>query len=76
MSEESERARIYLREIRTGLFYAGPSRWTPCRTEALGFRHGEEALRYVCEQNLQEVELLLVFSAQQHHVRIPITRMF
>jgi hypothetical protein len=62
--------------MRTGQFFLGPGRWTDRREEALAFQHGDEALRCVCEQNLQEVELLLVFPDPPRELQIPINRTF
>jgi hypothetical protein len=74
MPKASEPTRIYLSHRRTGQLFQGPGRWSDRHEEALAFRHGDQALRFVCEHDLREVELCLVLPDQQRHLRIPLNR--
>ncbi|HZR19619.1 MAG TPA: hypothetical protein VFE51_20205 [Verrucomicrobiae bacterium] len=63
--------KILLRNTRTGLFYAGPDRWTQNDPEAFDFEQTDLALDAVREARLRSVEVLVKF--EDPAFEIPLT---
>ncbi len=53
--------KVLLRNLETGLFYAGPDRWTKDYSEALDFQQTELAIDRVSEARLPGMEVLIHF---------------
>ena len=53
--------RVLLRNAKTGLFYAGPEKWTPDYADAHDFGLTDAALDCVSASRLQQMELLMRF---------------
>ncbi|HWH71489.1 MAG TPA: hypothetical protein VNT26_19085 [Candidatus Sulfotelmatobacter sp.] len=53
--------KVLLRNTETGLFYAGPDKWTPSYSEALDFQDTSLAIDVVCEAKLKAMEVLMQF---------------
>ena len=68
--------KILLRDLGTGLFYAGGDQWSNSAAEAFDFETPDVALDCVTEANLGKVELVMHFenSAFDVPVRIVTTQ--
>jgi hypothetical protein len=53
--------KVFLRNTQTGLFYAGPDRWTAEHAQALEFQRPDLALDLVCQSKLKTVEVIVHF---------------
>ncbi len=53
--------RVLLRNIETGLFYAGSEKWTANDAEAIDFHKTDLAIDAVWENKLQPMEILMRF---------------
>ena len=53
--------KIFLRDTKTGRFYAGPEKWTADDTEAYDFQETNLALDAVQERRLHRIEVLMRF---------------
>ncbi len=53
--------RVLLRNTQTGLFYAGPEKWTHNDLEALDFRQTDAAMDVAWEAKTQPMEVLMRF---------------
>jgi hypothetical protein len=53
--------KVLLRNIQTGLFYAGPEQWTEDQCVATDFEGPDRALDQVSESNLEAVEVVIHF---------------
>jgi hypothetical protein len=53
--------RILLRQVRTGLLYAGPEKWTLDYSEARDFERPDAAMDAVTESALPGMEVLMHF---------------
>ncbi|HYG35108.1 MAG TPA: hypothetical protein VEC99_10010 [Clostridia bacterium] len=62
--------KVLLRNTRNGLFFAGPSRWTAKRTEALDFIETEEAIQTAAFLGLEDMQLVLGFADPQDDVSL------
>lgn len=63
--------KILLRSTQTGLFYAGPDRWTKFDPEAFNFEQTDLALDAVRDGNLKGIEVLVKF--EDPSFEIPLT---
>jgi hypothetical protein len=61
---------VLLRNTISGLFYAGPGRWTGDDAGAVDFEATDRALDCVSEAKLQTVEVLMRF--EDPHFEIPL----
>jgi hypothetical protein len=64
--------KILLRDIQTGLFYAGPNEWTTGQDEAQDFKTPDVALDLVDESHLQTVEIVVHFDEAAFDVPLTI----
>lgn len=64
--------KVFLRNTQTGLFYAGPDRWTNEHAEAIEFQGPNFALDLVCESQLQAVEVVVHFEESVFDVPLKI----
>ena len=53
--------RILLRQVRTGLLYAGPEKWTLDHSEACDFEKPDAAMDAVADSGLAGMEVLMHF---------------
>ncbi len=53
--------RVLLRNTQTGLFYAGPERWTQNDLEAVDFQRTDAAMDVVWQSQLRPIEVLMRF---------------
>lgn len=53
--------KIFLRDTKTGRFYAGPEKWTEDDSEAFDFQETNLALEAVEEGKLRRIEVLMRF---------------
>ncbi len=53
--------KVLLRHTQTGLFYAGPEKWTEQSSEALDFQATDCALDRIWEAKLEGMEVLMHF---------------
>jgi hypothetical protein len=53
--------RILLRQVRTGLLYAGPEKWTLDHSEARNFERPDAAMDAVTQSGLPGMEVLMHF---------------
>ena len=64
--------KVFLRNTQTGLFYAGPDRWTIEPTEAFDFEGPNLALDMVSQSKLQTVEVIVHFEESVFNVPLKI----
>ena len=64
--------RVFLRDIRTGLFFRGLQGWTAQAEEALTFKHSAEAMDLAREQCLENAEVVLSFEQPDRTVALPL----
>ncbi len=60
-----------LRRVSTGLYFQGPSRWTPDPAKAHNFKMIDRALHFIERWNLEDVELAFSFGDTTHVKRVP-----
>jgi hypothetical protein len=65
--------KVLLSKNNTHLFYAGASRWTSNRREALAFSDVEHAIRCHIEQQLDTADILVVYDNPPRTLTLPIT---
>ena len=63
--------KVLLRNIMTGLFYAGPEQWTGNQSEATDFEGPDRALDHVSQSQLETMEVVIHF--EQTSFDIPLT---
>ena len=63
--------KVLLRNVETGLYYAGPGTWTGDHSEARDFEQTNLALDHVSETGLRGMELLMRFDSPS--LDIPLT---
>jgi hypothetical protein len=64
--------KILLRNIQTGLFYAGPNQWTNNDPEAFDFEQTDLALDAVRDGKLQSIEVLMKFEDPAYEIPLHI----
>ena len=66
-------ARIHLRNLSTGEYFAGPGHWTRARVDAVSFESTTQAIYLVIQQRLRNVELLLASQDIPYDIRVPVS---
>jgi hypothetical protein len=66
--------RVLLRNIETGLFFQGPEQWTARPKLARDFEHGTDAIKFVYDSGLKDMELLLAFEDGHPDICLPLQR--
>jgi len=64
--------KVFLRSTRTGLFYAGPDKWTNEHSQALEFEAPNFALDRVCQSKLEAVEVVIHFEKSAFDIPVKI----
>jgi hypothetical protein len=68
----SSHMKVFLRNTRTGLFYAGPDQWTTEHTQAVEFEGPSFALDRVTQSRLETVEVIIHFEASAFNIPLKI----
>ena len=63
--------KVLLRNLQTGLFYAGPDQWSPDHLGAMDFQQTEVALDRVAQAGLRNMEVIMRFD--EPALEIPLT---
>ncbi len=66
--------RVVLRSTVTGLYYQGPSQWTPDQKEAHDFKWLSRVAKFAVETHLEKEETLLLFDDPQFNLVLPVSR--
>jgi hypothetical protein len=66
--------KVFLRDIRSGWYYQGPSEWTPEQDRALDVRQAARAVALAFEAHLWDVEILLCYEDPRYNLVLPISR--
>jgi hypothetical protein len=64
--------KVFLRNTRTGLFYAGPDQWTNEHSQALEFEGPNFALDRVSQAKLEAVEVVIHFEESAFDIPLKI----
>ena len=64
--------KVFLRDTRTGLFYAGPDQWTTEHAQALEFEGPNFALDRVTQSKLEAVEVVIHFEESAFDIPLKI----
>ena len=62
--------RVLLRNVKTGLFFAVPRKWTTKRDSACNFGHTFPAMRFAENNRLRGVEVVLTFGEPEYDLAI------
>jgi hypothetical protein len=62
--------RVLLRNVKTGLFFAVPRKWTAKRDNACNFGHTFPAMRFAENNRLRGVEVVLTFGEPEYDLQI------
>jgi hypothetical protein len=64
--------RVFLRNTRTGLLYAGPESWTDQQAEALDFERADRAIDAAASARLNSMEVLMAFDEPSFEIPLKI----
>lgn len=64
--------KILLRRVRTGFYYQNTARWSPKVVEAFDFSQVEQAVEFVRDSRLEDVEVVLDFGIGEAQVILPL----
>ena len=67
--------KVFLRNILTGAYYQGPSKWTCSRQKAVDLGQAAWAVERVFQEHLQDVEILLCYDEPRYDVVLPVERL-
>jgi hypothetical protein len=65
--------RILLRNMQTGWYYQGPSKWTPDEKEALDFKQIPRAVSVTVEAHMENVEIWLSYDDPQFNLALSVS---
>ena len=65
--------KIFLRNMQTGWYYQGPSKWTPDEKEALDFKQIPRAVSTTVEAHMENVEIWLSYDDPQFNLAISVS---
>ncbi len=66
--------RVLLHDTQNGLYYLGPSNWTPERDEALDLEQSARALELAFQSGLKTGEILLCYEDPRFDIALPFVR--
>jgi hypothetical protein len=58
--------KVFIRNTQTGLFYQGPSKWTPEQGAACDLRQVAQAVEQIFKAHLENVEILLSYDEPRY----------
>ena len=64
--------KVLLRNVETGLLYAGPAQWTEAHSDAVDFERPDLALDCVAQSQLSNMEVVMHFEEPAFDVPITI----
>jgi hypothetical protein len=64
--------RVLLRNLQTGLLYAGPGQWTENYAEARGFETMNGAIDFVSQAKLAAMQVLMRFENPEYEIPLTI----
>jgi hypothetical protein len=64
--------KVFLRHTSSGLFYAGPDRWTQGHVEAMNFEAPNLALDMLSESKLDNMEVVIHFEQTPFHIPVKV----
>ena len=64
--------KVLLRNRHTGHYFQEPQQWTTDSEAALDFGQIEHAIKTACEAQLEDVEVVFLFSDPERDLRLPI----
>ncbi len=68
----SKALRVLLRDLQTGLLYAGPDQWTESYAEAREFESMNSAMDYVAQAKLRGMQVLMRFENPEYEIPLTI----
>ncbi len=66
--------KVLLRNIVTGQYYQGPSRWTSDMESALDLKQTSKAVQLVFDSRLENVEVVLCYDDPRYNIVLPFTK--
>ena len=70
----SRHVKVLLRDTRNGLYYQGPTGWTPEQDQALDLGQAARAVALAFEAHLWDVEIVLCYDDPRYNLVLPISR--
>ena len=64
--------KVLLRSIPSGLYFQSLGQWTGQPQEANDFGTSAQAINYVAEERLKNLELILFFDDPRYNIRMPL----